>query len=370
MLKRTLLPLSLAVLMMIILTGCFQGEQSLDNEEMDPPPDAEATDDKKEKTDEGESDENKDGEGKEKKSENQDNKTSETVERQLYLFDANGMVAPQKLEIPEPDSKAVAEQSLEYLVKDGPVTSLLPNGFEAVLPAGTEILGLNLEENGTMIVDVSKEFENYKAEDELEVLEAMTYTLTQYDTVDEMKLRIDGNPQESMPVDGTPIADGYSRANGINLVQNGTVDLLGSESVTLYYPSAQGDNKYFVPVTEHINVDSDHVYESAVQALMQGPAMDTNLQHVFNQSVELTSHPELDDDGVLEMVFNQEVLEDNDDAIISNDVMGTLVRTLTQDKEIEAIDVKVEDVETLFNENGKAYTEPVTVQSFTGIEKL
>src|SRR5699024_12319256 len=60
----------------------------------------------------------------------------ETAARQLYLIDVNGMVVPQTLELPNIDSNEVAKQVLEYLVKDGPVTSILPNGFQAVLPAG------------------------------------------------------------------------------------------------------------------------------------------------------------------------------------------------------------------------------------------
>ncbi|WP_010532467.1 GerMN domain-containing protein [Lentibacillus jeotgali] len=374
--KRSLLLLGLTVFLTIILSGCFQGEQSLENnnEEMDPPKDAEAVDElPSEQSDKA----NKQGEGSKNGKENKSEEASETkgsspsstVDRQLYLLDANGMVAPQTLQLPQAESHTVAEQSLEYLVKDGPVTSLLPNGFQAVLPAGTQIHGLDLQDNGTMIVDVSEDFKNYQAENELEILQAMTYTVTQFENVDNMKLRINGTPQDTMPVDGTPIGDGYSRVNGINLVQSNTVDLLGSEPVTLYYPSTQSENEYFVPVTQHIDIENNNLYGSMVQALMQGPDTETNLQHVFNSSAELANKPSLND-GVLEVVFNQEVLQDTDQAVISNKVMGTLVRTLTQDEAVEAVEVKVEDVETLFNENGEPYTEPVTKQTFISKEKL
>src|SRR5690606_31953708 len=94
--------------------------------------------------------------------------SEETVVRELYLLDASGMVVPQTLELPRTES--AAKQAAEYLVIDGPVTELLPNGFQAVLPAGTEILGVNLEEDGTLIVDVSEDFKNYEAEDELKIL--------------------------------------------------------------------------------------------------------------------------------------------------------------------------------------------------------
>ncbi len=360
--KRSTLLLIITVCLSIILTGCFQGEQSIDNEEMDPPKDAEAVNDLDNVSDESESegvDEKSDGEA-----------APETVERQLYLLDSNGMVASQTLQLPQIESKEVATQALQHLVKGGPVTSLLPNGFQAVLPAGTQILSLNLKkESGTLIVDVSEEFKNYEKQNELKVLQAMTYTLTQFESVDNIKLRINGVAQTEMPVNGTPIGEGYSRVNGINLIQSDAVDLMASKPVTLYYPSVHDDNQYFVPVTQYINVENQDLYGSVIEALLEGPGVEANVQHVFNSQTELISNPSLRD-GVLELVFNEEVLQDGEEAVISDEVMETLVRTLTEDQSVEAVQVNVENVETLFNENGEPYTTPVTKQTFSKTEKL
>ncbi|SFD58923.1 germination protein M [Lentibacillus persicus] len=364
--KHRRLLLSLMALLTIILAGCFQGEQSLGSEEMDPPPNDEEAAETDEDAVTNVNTEEKNN--KEEKKGDDNSASSETVDRQLYLLDANGMVASQTLQLPQAESNEVAKQALEYLVKDGPVSSLLPNGFQAVLPAGTQINSLNIQDNGTMIIDVSEEFKNYQAKNELKILQAMTFTVTQFDSVENMKLRINGENQDTMPVDGTPIGKGYSRVNGINLMQS-EVDLLDSKPVTLYYPSAQGDNQYFVPVTQHINVEDGGLYGAMVKTLMEGPETVTNLQHVFNNSAEMTTAPSLNE-GVLEVIFDQDVLQDTDNAVISNEVMETLVRTLTQDEEVEAVEVKVEDVETLFNENGEPYTEPVTTQSFFSTEKL
>ncbi|WP_164668449.1 GerMN domain-containing protein [Virgibacillus doumboii] len=358
--KRGILLLTITVCLSIILTGCFQGEQSLnDQEEMDPPQNAEAVNDLEGESEDTEStDENAEGETE-----------ANTNARTLYLLDSNGMVAPQTLQLPQIESKEVAKQAMEYLVKGGPVSQLLPNGFQAVLPAGTQVLSLNIQDNGTLVVDLSKEFKNYKASNELEVLQAMTYTMTQFDSVENVKLRINGNPQSEMPVNGTPIGEGYSRVNGINISDSGSVDLLASKPVTLYYPSVHDDNHYFVPVTQYIDVQNDDLYSSIVQTLLDGPVFNSNLQHVFNSKTELVNNPSLRS-GVLEVVFNQEVLKNSEKAVISDEVMETLVRSLSVDKNVEAVEVKVENIETLFNENGEAYTEPVTTQTFTSTEKL
>ena len=348
----------------VVLAGCFQGEQSL--EEIDAPQDQETVK-------EVDAQQNNEDEEESTDSESEDianDTTGETVARQLYLLDMNGMVVSQTLELPKLESKEVATQVLEYLVKGGPVTPLLPNGFQAVLPEGTEVLGMNLQEDGTLVVDLSEEFKNYPAEDEMNILESMTYTLTQFDTVNKVKLMINGHVLSEMPVNGTPIVSGYSRTNGINLIDTDTIDLIDSQAVTMYFPAGYNENRYYVPVTSHVETEGDDIYRSIVQALIDGPGYNNlNMTHVFNAHTSLVEDPVFNN-GVLELVFNQDILEDVEQAMISDEVMETIVRTLTEQEMVEAVDVKVENVEVIKNENGEAYSEPVTKDSFINIEKL
>ncbi|WP_042223303.1 GerMN domain-containing protein [Oceanobacillus manasiensis] len=345
-----------SITMAILLSGCFQGEQSL--EDMDPPQNAEPVDSLE--NGEKNEDESVEGEG---------TAVNETVPRELYLVDANGMVAAQTIELPNPESKEVASQVLEYLVKGGPVTSMLPNGFQAVLPEGTQILGVNLQEDGTIVVDFSKEFEDYEAKEELQILESITHTLTQFENVNTVQLQINGHEVKEMPVNGTPIGEGYSRANGINVTDTDTVDLINSKAVTMYYPTEHNKNRYYVPVTQYVETKDEDMYASIVQSLLEGPGFNTNVQHVFNPSALLTGETKLSD-GVLNLTFNEDILVKDGNGVISDEVMETIVRTLTEQDGIEAVDVKVENIEQLVNENGETYEEPVTKQQFIPSEKL
>jgi len=366
--RNNIVRYSFIVILIFMLTGCFKGEQSL--EEIDVPQDAEAVDQTDQNSLEDDmvqaGNENEESEGN---AENEEEEIVETIARQLYLVDANGMVVAQTLELPELDNQGVATQALTYLIKGGPVTEILPNGFQAVLPEGTEVLGLDLQEDGTLIVDVSKEFEEYEAEDELKILQAMTYTLTQFDNVDRIKLWINGYPQDEMPVNGTPIESGYSRVNGINLMASETVDLMKSQAVTMYYPSEYNDRRYYVPITQHIEMDEQDIFAPIVRTLISGPNYQFNALHVFNAETSLIHQPTLEN-GVLTLVFNQGVLKDVDKAIISDEVIETLVRTLTEHPRVDAIEVKVENIDQLVNENGEVYSEPVTKDIFVNVEKL
>lgn len=292
----------------------------------------------------------------------EDDQEVETVARQLYLLSKEGMVVPQTVELPKIESNEVATQVLEYLVEDGPITNQLPSGFEAVLPAGTEVLGLNLEEDGTMVVDLSEEFREYDGAKEQQIIQAMTYTLTQFDNVEKVKLWINGFEQSEMPVNGTPIQDGYSRVNGINMMDSEAIDLMNSQAVTIYYPAQLGSNIYHVPVTQHIEVKDD-LNKGIVEALLNGPTYDSKLLHVFNPNIELIE-VDKSSDGVLSIEFSEEVLADVNEAYIADEVIETLVLTLTDQPDISGVSISVENVEQIFNEHGVPYSEPVTRDSF------
>ncbi|MFG6148345.1 GerMN domain-containing protein [Halobacillus sp. B23F22_1] len=348
-------PLSIIAFISIgLLTGClFEGEQTL--EEMDGPPEEEATN-----TDvTSDNMENDEGEDIEEE-------TSTTVQRELYLLDSNGMVVPQTLELPA--SETVAAQALEYLVKDGPVTELLPSGFQAVLPAGTQIQGVNLKDDGIMIVDVSQEFEEYEAEDEEKILQAMTYTLTQFDGVDRIKLWINGHEQETMPVSGTPISKGVSRSDGINHQESSVNDLVNSEPVTVYYPSQQdGQEAYQVPVTTRVTSEDD-LYTSVVKSLLNGPELGTSLLQPFNAGAEVVD-AELSE-GVLTVSFNEAMLTGEETKALSEEALTSLVMSLTNLPDVESVQVKVEGVEEVMNEAGEVISEPVTLNDVTKVKGL
>lgn len=359
--RNGLLLLLLPIVFSLLLSGCMKGEQT-SLEEIDVPENITVID---EEEDGLESDQKNELAEEEKQEEVVE--STETVARELYLIDASGMVVPQTLELPK--TKSAAMQSLEYLVKDGPVTDLLPNGFQAVLPAGTEIIGLNLREDGTLIVDVTEEFKNYEAAEELKILQAMTHTLTQFDSVDKIKLWVNGVDQTEMPVNGTPISDGYSKMNGINIYAKDKPSLKNSKVVTVYYPKQYNDNFYYVPVTQYINDTDKDIFTSIFEALMDGPAHEVQGMHVFNDDTVLVNKPFLRN-GVLQLEFSEQILKDEQKAIIADDVMETLVRSLTDQEAVDAIEVKVENKESVMNEDGTIYDKPVQTSDFMQTEKM
>ncbi|WP_078555408.1 GerMN domain-containing protein [Bacillus alkalicellulosilyticus] len=293
--------------------------------------------------------------------------TTDTITRELYLIDENGLVVPQTFELPR--TEGAIRQSLEYLVADGPITNLLPNGFRAVLPAGTEI-DVHLNEDGIAIADFSEEFTNYQPEEELKILQAITWTITQFENVNSVKIRINGYDQETMPVNNTPIGvEGFSRANGINLETNDVVDVVNSKGVTLYFLAQNGDNEYYVPVTRRVENNGNDNVKEVVQQLLNGPSVHTKLLTDFRQGVELVDEP-LYENGVVTLNFNEAILSQLEGTAISNDVLNMIVLSLTEQNGVEQVSIKVDGMSEILKASGETLAEPVSRPNLVNAEKF
>ncbi|MDE3839819.1 sporulation protein [Bacillus methanolicus] len=345
--KKTLLVLA-ALVLSIILSGC--GSFGSKETKIDPPQDVSYLEEgEKALTEENENT------VKEKTTDGKEKAAEETVKTELYLIDKEGYVVPQTLALPRTES--VAKQALEYLVEQGPVTELLPNGFRAVLPADTKMT-VKIKD-GTAVVDFSKEFANYKPEDELKVLQAVTWTLTQFDSVENVKIQMNGKELTEMPVNGTPIGGELSRKDGINMDTAGVADITNSKAVTVYYLGGDEDSYYYVPVTRRVENKVKDGIVAAVTELIKGPGYASPLLSEFNPDTKLLDHPKVEN-GNVTLNFNEAIYGSLEEKMISQHVLNSLVLSLTEQKGIESVSITVDGKTEIVNENGKKLTEPVS----------
>lgn len=68
------------------------------------------------------------------------------------------------------------------------------------IPEGTSVQSINIEENGLCTVDLSKEIQNTSltSSEEKNVIESIVNTLSQFDSVNAVQIRVDGNVVESL----------------------------------------------------------------------------------------------------------------------------------------------------------------------------
>jgi germination protein M len=283
-------------------------------------------------------------------------KVENTVKTELYLVDKDGYVVPQTLDLPKTTS--VAKQALEYLVTNGPVTDKLPNDFRAVLPEDTE-LSVNIDKDGVATVNFSKEFKNYQAEDEMKILQSVTWTLTQFNNVKTVKLKMNGHDLTEMPVNGTPISENLSRATGINLDTADVTDITNTKPVTVYYIGGEEGNYYYVPVTRRVSNNEKDNFAAVVDELIKGPSEKSTLVSEFMSDVKLLEAPKYAD-GKVTLNFNENIFGSFEDKEVSQHLLDTLVLSLTEQAGVEKVAVQVNGKADLKKDDGKKLTEPVT----------
>ncbi|MBS4215443.1 GerMN domain-containing protein [Neobacillus rhizophilus] len=282
-------------------------------------------------------------------------KAENAMKTELYLIDKNGYVVPQTLNLPK--TKSVAKQALDYLVVNGPVTDMLPNDFRAVLPEDTKP-SVNIKD-GVAVVDFSKEFKNYQPEDELKILQSVTWTLTQFAGVNSVKLKMNGHELTEMPVKGTPISEKLSRATGINLDTKDVVDITNTKPITVYFIGGEEGSYYYVPVTRRVKASEKDPITAAVNELIKGPSEKSNLVSQFMSDVKLNEAPKYQD-GTVTLNFNKNIYGSFEEKVISQNLLDTLVLSLTEQKGVEKVAVLVDGKAELKNDKGKKLSAPVT----------
>ncbi|WP_096189599.1 GerMN domain-containing protein [Evansella halocellulosilytica] len=278
----------------------------------------------------------------------------ETAMTELYLVDRNGLVAPQTFNLP--DSENDVQQTVSYLIQGGPISEMLPNGFQASLPPGTEVIDATVDQ-GVATINFNEEFTDYRPEDELQVLQSLTWTVTQIEGVDRVKLQVDGENIDTMPQRGTPVAQGYTRSHGINLEESDHADIASTKSLVVYFLAQDSEQTYYVPVTRRVDQNTDE-YEAVMAELLKGPNMMSNLLTDFRQEVELVEEPTLQG-GTLTLNFNEAVLSQMEGTAMSETVLNMIVLSMTEQDEVENVAVQVESESAVLVSTGETLTEPV-----------
>ncbi|NRD76039.1 GerMN domain-containing protein [Bacillus sp. BRMEA1] len=285
------------------------------------------------------------------------NNTKNTVRTELYLIDKNGYVVPQTINLPQ--TKSIAKQALQYLVANGPVTNMLPNGFRAVLPEDTQVSVDVNKDNGVATVNFSKEFKNYQPEDEQKILQSITWTITQFKEIKSVKLKMNGHELTQMPVKGTPISENLSRADGINLDMTDVVDITNTKPITVYFIGGEEGSYYFVPVTRRISNNEKDNVAAAVNELIKGPSVKSNLVSAFMPDAKLLNTP-VNEQGKVTLNFNKNIYGSFTKDVVSQQLLDELVLSVTEQNGINKVSVEVDGKAELKNDQGKKLTEPVS----------
>lgn len=126
-------------------------------------------------------------------------------------------------------------------------------GLYPVLDAQLEIQSIELNDH---ILTVSFNDFLYTQHNDFNVIEALTYVLTDYDQVEQLYLQIDGQDISHLPNSTIPL-NHLTKDLGLNNFEDASTFLHESIPVMVYQEKTVGDYLYYVPKTLRIHEQAD-----------------------------------------------------------------------------------------------------------------
>ena len=225
---------------------------------------------------------------------------------QIFLVDNNEYIAMTNIVVDSSkDICSKARELVSALIIDGEKQDIIPNGFKPIIPAGTTIDDIYFD-NGAIKIYFSKELLEVNEKYEEKMIEAICYTLTSIEGVNNVLIYVDGEMLTKLPNSGKYLPEILNRDYGINK----QVDISSYKdvvSINVYYTKVFNDNYYYVPVTKYVNSSEDKV-KIIIDELSSAPTYEENLMSFLNSNVELINYNL--DNSVLSLEFNDYLIED------------------------------------------------------------
>ncbi|WP_353093246.1 GerMN domain-containing protein [Tissierella praeacuta] len=258
----------------------------------------------------------------------------------MYFKDKDGYLVPVMRKIPW--EEGIAKVTLNNMIDSPQLRETLnPTGLLPVIPAGTEVLGISInDETGVCKVDFSeKVLENQSEKEEENFIKGVVYTLTEFPAIKEVQILVGGKELPSLKY-GADVSKPLAREN-INLV--GKLEDGRSKVVVYYKGMNEEEFEYFIPVTIPTLAPVANVY-SALDLLFEGPPQDVGLfsdipRGIMLQGVEVK-------DGTAYVDISYDSYSDSSEDGMFSDIVKNIGLTLSQFNEIDNVELLI-DGETI-----------------------
>lgn len=237
----------------------------------------------------------------------------DSVKSPIYLVDKNNYVS--RINILKKGENVLdnIKNVINSLTIDSTNSIYLPNGFSAVIPKNTKLKDITLS-NKILKLNFSQEFLNIEADKQVQMLEALIFSLMEFDEVDSILIFIE-EEQLTKLKNGLLLPNLLDKNFGIN--KNYDISSLKNISkTTTYYTASFDDLIYYVPVTNLTNDNSDKV-QVIIKNLKSSPIYQTNLTSYLASSVNLQNYEILEntinlnfDNNLIANVNNSSILEE------------------------------------------------------------
>lgn len=269
---------------------------------------------------------------------------SDIQKNAVYLIDKNEYVARVDMAVHNTETIQKVKEIIGILTIKSKESEYLPTDFYGVIPAGTNILNVTLEDK-LLKIDFSKEFLNTTQNMERKMIEAIVYSLTELDSIDNILLFVEGKELLELPFSKEKLPSLLNKDFGVNKVFD-LNSLKNTTKTTIYYGSKNNDFFYYVPVTFINNSDQEKV-EIIIEKLKNSPLYESHLVSYLNANAEMTNYEILENE--IKLSFNSYLLDSIKNDTILEEVQYTIYLSLRDTYNIDTVEFKVTEGEKNVN---------------------
>lgn len=255
----------------------------------------------------------------------------------LYFKNTEGYLVPVMRKIPW--EEGIAKVTLKNMIDSPELREVLsPTGLLPILPAGTEIRGISInEETGLCKVDFSENviLENQSDKEEDSFIKGVVYTLTEFPAIKEVQILVGGNSSSALKFGGD-ISKPLARED-INLIGDKGE---GRSNVVVYYKGMNDEEfEYYIPVTIPTLAPMANVY-SALDLLFEGPPEVAGLFSDIPKDIMLHGVEVKDGTAYVDISYENYLSSAGDQ--VFDDIIKNIGLTLGQFKEIENVELLID----------------------------
>lgn len=261
----------------------------------------------------------------------------------IYLIDSKNYISKTTIAIDSTkDTLTKAKEMLEALIIDGKKQDIIPNGFSPIIPSDTQILDLSIE-NDTVKVNFSKEIQTVSKELEERMIEAIIYSLTSIESINNVIILVESNILTNLFHSEKILPPILNRDFGINKTYDIT-SINDINSTTVYYVNSYNNNTYYTPITKYTNNQNDKI-KIIINELASSHLYDTNLMSFLNSNTKLVEYDI--SEQTMHLHFNNYLFDNMLEENILEEVMYTILLSVKDNYDIEEVGFYVDQEQVL-----------------------
>lgn len=227
---------------------------------------------------------------------------------------------------------------LNIMIEKNNKNALLPSDLKPILPKNTKINSIKFN-NGILKIDFSKELLNISEKQSEKMIEAIIYSLSEFDNLIGIELTVENELLKYVPNTNKELPTILTKDFGINKIYNITSNK-DINKVLLYYYSKSNDNLYYVPVTSYVN-DSREKVEIIVESLSN--YINKTIISYVDENVKLLDYKK--ENNTLQLVFNEEILDEK--KTLNMDAINMIIYSVFNNYEVEKVEILVNNEKML-----------------------